>query len=415
MAPPLHNYVTGQVVSANSHAVAYGEIAYRMAFLKAHYPAQFWAAALSHEDDLTTQLGPALASARRQGVVVLPPDIHHSTMDFLSAPGTIRCSLRIVRGIGEQLGQEILAARAIRPFDSLEDLLRRVPGVGRRIPLRNLVLCGALDVFPGSRAAKLARIRRMGQRGTIPPALFADWDGQGPEDLPEERLQGEWESTGSYLTGHPAALYRPLLAAAQVLPLAELENCPVDQDVLVGGVVMEAAVRKSRQSSYFLLTLSDETAIRQVHLPAAVLGAVSPAQIKGQIWVVEGKRLVRPGSTASIRLQGQRLVSLDDVVSRLPAVTLVLPAVPSDEQLARLENLQRSYAGYTHWQVHHPAGVWIPSGGLRLSCTTLRALWREFPESHWSDQPPPFFHNHAEPPSVLPWGKSPVVPLMPGR
>lgn len=170
-----HNYILpGGVVTSNSHSVCYGLISYRTAYVKAHYPAAFYAAWLSilcDEADATKKIAEAVYDARAHGIAVLPPNVNASAVDFL--PVTLPPSARLddrdgtgrpavlyglgaLRGLGAAATSQIVARR---PFRSLDDFLSRV-----EINKRDLVALagsGALDpLLPEgvSRARVLANL-----------------------------------------------------------------------------------------------------------------------------------------------------------------------------------------------------------------------------------------------------------------
>lgn len=130
-----------------SHSVCYGLISYRTAYVKAHYPAAFYAAWLSilcDEADAPKKIAEAVYDARAHGVAVLPPDVNASAVDFLPVEGNGRPAvlygLGALRGLGVAATSQIVARR---PFRSLDDFLARVE-VNKR-DLVALAGSGALD------------------------------------------------------------------------------------------------------------------------------------------------------------------------------------------------------------------------------------------------------------------------------
>lgn len=154
-----HNYILpGGIVTSNSHSVCYGLISYRTAYVKAHYPAAFYAAWLSilcDEADAPKKIAEAVYDARSHGVAVLPPDVNASAVDFLpvALPPSVHLDdrdgngrpavlygLGALRGLGAAATSQIVARR---PFRDLDDFLSRV-----EINKRDLVALagsGALD------------------------------------------------------------------------------------------------------------------------------------------------------------------------------------------------------------------------------------------------------------------------------
>ena len=186
-----------------AHAVTYGRIAYRAAWLKAHYPIEFLTAFLNSQ---TGYYAPRvyLEEARRLGATLLRPDLNRSLREFTvqRAPDG-RCGLRIgwdqVYGLSETLVERLLTERERQPFLSLPDFLQRT---GAHVDeARHLIRCGALDAFDRTRPELLWRLHLLHQRPTRIPrgerldasevaaatgrrddllqSPSAGWDGQG--------------------------------------------------------------------------------------------------------------------------------------------------------------------------------------------------------------------------------------------
>ncbi|QUV78618.1 helix-hairpin-helix domain-containing protein [Chloracidobacterium thermophilum] len=167
MRAPLHNYFVNDLLTANSHSVCYGVLAYRTAYLKAHYPAHFWAAVLTSELNDSDKVARYIERARAQGVEILPPDVNISEHGFTATAGRIRFGLMAIKGIGEATVDAILEARAQGgPFRSLFDFTERIdPKTLNRRVLESLVKSGALDSLPGTRAQKFAAIEAALEQG----------------------------------------------------------------------------------------------------------------------------------------------------------------------------------------------------------------------------------------------------------
>ncbi|GHO61221.1 hypothetical protein KSC_001130 [Ktedonobacter sp. SOSP1-52] len=131
-----------------AHAASYGVVAYYTAYLKANYPAEYMAAALTADAGDSKQVAVFIAEAHKMGVKVLGPDVNTSELGFSVEEGNIRFGLLAIKGIGEGPITEILRARADGgPFTSLVDFCVRVT-VGKGV-IENLIKAGALDSIEG--------------------------------------------------------------------------------------------------------------------------------------------------------------------------------------------------------------------------------------------------------------------------
>jgi len=197
-----------------AHAVAYAVLAYQTLWLKCHYPADFFAAVLSNQPMGYYPPRVLVADAKRFGVEILPPDINNSFDYYTVENGTIRVSLKQLKGMSEEALKSILSARADGKFTSLRDFVLRTNV--SQLTLKNLVRVGALDSL-GSRnelllqLPKLVDLRKKIVRGTRP--LFEDTKSE--VNLPEEilddgrkaRMLVERELLSLDLSAHPLDFY----------------------------------------------------------------------------------------------------------------------------------------------------------------------------------------------------------------
>jgi DNA polymerase III subunit alpha len=228
-----------------SHSAAYALVAYQTAWLKVHYPAEFMAAVLSSDMDNTDKVVMFLDEARSLGIDVLPPDVNGSNYMFEAiCDRTIRYGLGAVKGVGRSACEAIAEERAENGrFADLLDFCRRVDTAKlNRRTLEALVGAGSLDALGKNRPSlllqlpevlkateQLARERDAGQ-----VSLFGGFAEAAPKlelTLPEttdwplsQKLAGERETLGHYLSGHPLDPYREELAALVGNDLGKLDR-----------------------------------------------------------------------------------------------------------------------------------------------------------------------------------------------
>ncbi|MFQ5895944.1 MAG: DNA polymerase III subunit alpha, partial [Nitrospinota bacterium] len=260
-----------------SHSAAYALLAYRTAYLKARYPREFMASLLSCDRDNQDRVIKDIAECREVGIPVLPPDVNHSEKDFAVAGEGIRFGLAAVKNVGEAAVEAILERRRREgPFRSLEDLCRRVDlrHLNRRV-VESLIKCGAFDSL-GARRSQLAaaldgaldaasRAQRNAALGQF--SLFGEGEGERGEpaplpDVPEwperERLAGEREMLGFYVTGHPLEAHRPLIRRLADCDSSRLLELRSARKVRLAGLIRSVrrqTTRKGQPMAY--LTLED--------------------------------------------------------------------------------------------------------------------------------------------------------------
>ncbi|HEX9035639.1 MAG TPA: DNA polymerase III subunit alpha [Ktedonobacterales bacterium] len=270
MAPdgPL-NYVANRIISHNSHAAAYGFVAYQTAYLKANYTAEFMAATLTAVASDAAKVVAAIEECHRMGVDVLPPDINHSDAGFTverREPGPdsqprwgVRFGLVGIRNVGSRPVEELLEARrAGGVFTSMANLFARTDSKNlTRSAVECLIKAGALDSF-GSRSRQLAGLdramaygqqqRKMAEVGQN--SLFGGLEGTTPgddfmlPDVPEhsqqQLLAWEKELLNLYLSAHPLAHVAPFLKKRVSAYSASLSEEWAGQRVTLGGRVISS-------------------------------------------------------------------------------------------------------------------------------------------------------------------------------
>jgi DNA polymerase III subunit alpha len=209
-----------------SHSAAYALLSYQTAWLKTHYPAAFMSAVLSSDMDKTDKVVTLIDEARRMQLKVEPPDVNSSYFMFtVSGERSIRYGLGAIKGVGQSVVEMLVAEReAHGAFRDLADLCRRSDQnrMNRRV-LEALIRCGALDLIGANRATLMhalpaamqladqtIRARVVGQDdmfGLMDHAGAAPTVTLSNEVLPDwsrrVRLDGERDTLGLYLTGHP--------------------------------------------------------------------------------------------------------------------------------------------------------------------------------------------------------------------
>ncbi len=267
-----------------SHAACYALIAYRTAYLKANFPAEYMAALISSVMNTKDKVPYYVAACDELGIEVLPPDVNSSAADFAVVEGKIRFGLNAVKNVGGSAAQSIVAAREDGgPFESVWDFVERVDAqlVNKRA-LEALAKCGALDSTGATRRGLLDdemlervvgwgvkhQADRLSGQGSIFDLGLEDAGEAGPARhhpvLPtaeyEKRtlLALEKESLGLYVSEHPLDAVRGALRRKTDCTLAELERRRDGDVVTVGGLVgASKAITTKKGDPMVFLRLDD--------------------------------------------------------------------------------------------------------------------------------------------------------------
>ena len=142
-----------------SHAVAYAIISYQTAWIKANHPAAFYAAAMTTSREDTDVLRNLCRDAHRRGLRIQPPNINISKVDFhVGDEQCLHYGLSAIRGVGESVASQIVAAREQGPYTSLYDLCQRLGQLANQRVLQVLINAGALDALGPNRPSLLASV-----------------------------------------------------------------------------------------------------------------------------------------------------------------------------------------------------------------------------------------------------------------
>jgi DNA polymerase-3 subunit alpha len=326
-----------------SHSAAYALLSYQTAWLKVHYPADFMAAVLSSDMDKTDKVVTLIDEAKAMGLVVLPPDVNHSDFQFtVPDPRTIRYGLGAVKGVGEGAVASLMEERKSRPFADLANLCQRLDlQKANRRTLEALIKAGCMDSFGHTRATLMESLPAAMQLGeqksraatTGQNDLFGGFSVEtAPEvasvalkEMPEwserERLQGERDTLGLYLTGHPLDEFRVEAKAFTSGRLVEVGGAPKPvsnknqwsggKQATIAGLVLEVRKRQNRT----ILLLDDGSARMEVTLFDDLVQQHRDLVQKDALVLVEGQ-LRYDDFIDDWRLQAKKMHSLQALRER---------------------------------------------------------------------------------------------------
>jgi DNA polymerase III subunit alpha len=257
-----------------SHSAAYAYLAYVTAYLKTHYPLEFMSALLTSETGNTAKIVKYINECREMGIRVLPPDVNESELSFAperaradNAGSGIRFGLGAVKNVGASAVEAIVKARHEGgPFPSLFDFCERIDlgAVNRRV-IESLIRSGAMDALRGTRSQLMAvldnamesgqrawRDRASGQSG-----LFGDAFGESapvdrplpavPDLTPKDKLAGEKEMLGFYVTGHPLDQYKEKVAELATHTAETIQDLEKGVEVKLCGILTGIQRRRNRE------------------------------------------------------------------------------------------------------------------------------------------------------------------------
>jgi len=311
-----------------SHSAAYALVSYQTAWLKTHYPSEFMAATMSSELQNTDKIVTFIEECRAMGLTIRPPDVNEGDYMFtVNDQGEIIYGLGAIKGLGEGPVHSLREARQQKPFTDLFDFCARIDGrkVNKRA-MEAMIRSGALDrIGPRSQAVDANSMDVDYVRSTLWSALsdavqaaeqlaqntssgigdlfgdnllnvsapdtnqhtdvYSNYQNIKPQST-RERLKGEKETLGLYLTGHPIDEYENELRQFAPTRIADLR--PDRNAQQVAGLVVGMMVRKTRRGDMAVLMLDDRSARIEATLFSEPFREFRDKLVKDTLLIVEG-------------------------------------------------------------------------------------------------------------------------------
>lgn len=370
-----------------SHSAAYALVSYQTLWLKRHYPAEFMAAVMSSDMQNTDKVVTFLEECRSMKLTVLPPDVNSGDYLFdVNDEGEIIYGLGAIKGVGEGPIEAIVNARKQGgPFRDLFDFCQRIDTkkVNKRC-LEALIRSGAFDKLgPCPERRELNRNRatldacmeeavKAAEQSARSAASGLDdlFGGPAPagdvnpyekyiaaREWPDkERLRGEKETLGLYLTGHPIDEYEKEVRHFVRNRIADLRAGR--ESVNIAGLIVNMRVmRNKRGDKMGFLTLDDRSGRIEVSLFAEAFQRYESLLLKDTLVVVEGEVSVDDYSGANsgvLKANARRVLSLIEARSQY-AAGLKIGMESADCQrpfIGELENLFRNHQGEVPIAIH---------------------------------------------------------------
>ena len=320
-----------------SHSATYAIVSFQTAWLKSRYPAHFMAANLSADMQTIDRVVILVDEVRRMKMSLLPPDINISEFRFSVKGDAVIYGLGAVRGVGEGPVSAIVEARVRGPYLDLADFCRRVDSkkANKRVLLA-LISSGAMDEF--ALADETLNQTRARLLATLPQAVrgaeqvardravgITDLFG-GIESQPAvqdfevqsmakplttlERLGGEKDTLGLYLTGHPIESYEKELAHFCRSKIKDLRASKNTQWV-AGMVISNRVMKNKRGSSMAFLVLDDRSARLEVSLFSDAFQNYVHKVSKDELLVIEGE-IQSDERNGGITLRASQVLTMDE-------------------------------------------------------------------------------------------------------
>jgi DNA polymerase III subunit alpha len=339
-----------------SHSIAYAYLAFQTAYLKAHFPAHFYSAVLSHEADDSAKVYKYSSELRLMGLELLPPDVNESGQGFTPVGDAVRYGLNAIKGMGSATAHAIISARSSEPFKSLHDFVSRIEqGAINRRALESLISAGAFD----SLAYEAVKINKWRPQlcGAIDDALtFAQnaWndklrgqsglfgatvaDSLTPE-LPDttewttkEVLAHEKAAVGFYLSSHPLDEFKSILESLRIRNIADFGDFRPGMNVILAGIISGTQVRWSKKGNRFCsFRLEDASTNVKCLVWADAYSKCSKNLVDDAAAIIEGRVETADGSDVTVIVNEVRLIA-EQAARASRSLSIAIPLKAVNEQ-----------------------------------------------------------------------------------
>lgn len=297
-----------------SHAAAYAVIGFQTAYLKAHHPAEFYAASMNLDLSNIEKLAQFAKEMRRAGAAFSGPDVNKSqarfSVDSTNDKKIVRWALSGIKGVGEQAMNHVITERqAGGAYKSFHDFVRRTAGNHlNKKAYENLIKAGALDSLHKNRAEMLFNLTPVLAGATadaksknsnqvslfdfVPPPATTDRMSAVPENPRTAVLQAEFDVLGMYLSGHPIEsaedkLRRRRGRATLKQVFDPSWKAPTGRDkAYIGALLTDVFIRTTKKGEPMArLTLSDPTGTSEAVIFPRALAACRSLLNVGEAFV----------------------------------------------------------------------------------------------------------------------------------
>lgn len=345
-----------------SHSAAYALIAYQTAWLKTHYPAAFMAAVLSSDMDNTDKVVTFIDDCDSMQLKVLPPSINHSFYQFTVADDkTILYGLGAIKGVGESAIECITLERnAQGPYTDLFTFCQRLDlrKVNRRV-LEALIKGGAFDYWRIERsvleaslekALKVAEKKHQNQSsGQLDFFSILDDKNQEQDYLPAkpwsetQRLDGEREVLGFYLTGHPADQYRREFKDF-VMTISQLNPTLHKKAIVCAQVASIKKILTKSGKRLIIVHAEDSTARIDIIVFDEIFSAFPGPLATGELLIIEGE-IARDDYKGGVKITASQLHTIATARTKFARFLEIRLNHSNQTELPMLQSLLKAHAG----------------------------------------------------------------------
>jgi len=315
-----------------SHSTGYAYIAYYTAYLKAHYPLEFFSSNLTNEKDNAEKIKIMIEEAFSKNIIIYPPDVNESYYEFVPKDEKgIRFGFCAIKNIGKSAVSDILKERGKGKFKSFQDFLERVQlrTVNKKV-IESLIKVGAFDTLNRNRASlmvsypKIVEILSRKEKMKSQKGLFAKKEQEDLQitkiedwDFPT-KLNYERESLGFYFSGHPLSGEIPVVKAVSE-PISAIYNKGVGSDIIISGIITSIKKHKTKKLGKQMAYITVEDMENSIELTvfSDIYNSIVDKVVNETKVVIEGSinedRFNNGDENGKVKLIARRIIPFEEI------------------------------------------------------------------------------------------------------
>jgi len=338
-----------------SHAAAYAIISYQTAFLKTHYPKEFFAASMTMDLSNQNKLSEFYEELKRINIKIVRPDINKCFADFKFDEDNFYYALGGIKSVGFEAISNVVKERTENgKFESINDFLTRVnPKDINKLQLEGLVKAGAFDSLENNRNSlftsipnfilKTKNIHENKIANQID--LFSSDDEQDNEIITnvedwkfEERLSREFEAIGFFISDHPLNQFKEIFTDYKIVDYAKFNSDDNIKDANIAATLLKLTERKTAKgNSYAVIKFTDLSSVFELFIFSDILELNREILVEGSSLIITLFKNISNDENKFKRVNVQKIASLKDLFNKpVSSITFNLKSTKDIEEISDL-------------------------------------------------------------------------------
>ncbi|MFH1825172.1 MAG: DNA polymerase III subunit alpha [Candidatus Firestonebacteria bacterium] len=341
-----------------SHSASYALLAYQTAYLKAHFPLEYYAALLTSGIGDNEKISSYIKECRKAGIEIHPPDVNKCFTSFTVIDKKIYFGLSAIKNIGKSASDSIVEGREKGEYSSLLDFCDKVDlRLVNKEVVESLIKCGAFDSLKIKRlqltsiidetiekAQKIQEMKLSGQEFLFDNLLEAEKKNFSDEEYLEDKLLGfEKELLGVYLSGHPLVKYEEQIKRFTTVDSLNIRNLSDGSEVTIGGIINKVNRKTTKKNEGMaIVSLEDLMGVVEVIIFPTLYKDIGNKIFEESMVIIKGKvdfeeTIGDETETNKIKIRAEEVIFLEEADEKLSKKVHIKLFIPGLEESALVE------------------------------------------------------------------------------